>query len=52
MATGEVRATMALTEPGGGSDLQNMTTVAAPDGDELVDQRRQDVDQQRPPVRV
>ena len=36
MATGEVRATMALTEPGGGSDLQNMTTTALPDGDELV----------------
>jgi alkylation response protein AidB-like acyl-CoA dehydrogenase len=33
MATGEVRATMALTEPGGGSDLQAMTTVARPDGD-------------------
>ncbi|WP_433227188.1 acyl-CoA dehydrogenase family protein [Microtetraspora malaysiensis] len=28
MATGGVRATMALTEPGGGSDLQAMTTVA------------------------
>ena len=28
MATGEVRATMALTEPGGGSDLQAMMTVA------------------------
>jgi alkylation response protein AidB-like acyl-CoA dehydrogenase len=26
MATGEIRATMALTEPGGGSDLQAMTT--------------------------
>ncbi|BBZ26199.1 acyl-CoA dehydrogenase [Mycolicibacterium madagascariense] len=36
MATGEMRATMALTEPGGGSDLQAMTTVAASDGDELV----------------
>lgn len=36
MATGEVRATMALTEPGGGSDLQNMSTVARPDGDHLV----------------
>jgi len=36
MATGELRATMALTEPGGGSDLQNMTTTALPDGDELV----------------
>ena len=32
MATGELRATMALTEPGGGSDLQNMTTTAVPDG--------------------
>jgi alkylation response protein AidB-like acyl-CoA dehydrogenase len=32
MATGELRATMALTEPGGGSDLQNMTTTATPDG--------------------
>ena len=31
MATGELRATMALTEPGGGSDLQNMTTTATPD---------------------
>jgi len=30
MATGEIRATMALTEPGGGSDLQNMKTVALP----------------------
>jgi alkylation response protein AidB-like acyl-CoA dehydrogenase len=36
MATGEVRATMALTEPGGGSDLQNMTTNALPDGEDLV----------------
>jgi alkylation response protein AidB-like acyl-CoA dehydrogenase len=33
MATGEMRATMALTEPGGGSDLQAMTTVARPHGD-------------------
>jgi len=32
MATGEVRATMALTEPGGGSDLQNMSTTAVPVG--------------------
>lgn len=30
MATGELRATMALTEPGGGSDLQNMVTAALP----------------------
>jgi alkylation response protein AidB-like acyl-CoA dehydrogenase len=40
MATGEVRATMALTEPGGGSDLQNMSTTAVPVGvdgsDDLV----------------
>ncbi|MEW2569804.1 acyl-CoA dehydrogenase family protein [Streptomyces sp. NPDC047070] len=38
LATGEVRATMALTEPGGGSDLQAMSTVArkAPDGDGYV----------------
>jgi alkylation response protein AidB-like acyl-CoA dehydrogenase len=36
MATGEVRATMALTEPGGGSDLQNMKTTAVADDDELV----------------
>lgn len=36
MATGEIRATMALTEPGGGSDLQAMRTVAHDDGDELV----------------
>lgn len=36
MATGELRATMALTEPGGGSDLQNMSTVARADGDDLV----------------
>ncbi|WP_244890130.1 acyl-CoA dehydrogenase family protein [Mycobacterium lentiflavum] len=36
MASGELRATMALTEPGGGSDLQNMTTTATSDGDDLV----------------
>jgi alkylation response protein AidB-like acyl-CoA dehydrogenase len=36
MATGEVRATMALTEPGGGSDLQAMTTRATRDGDTYV----------------
>jgi len=36
MATGELRATMALTEPGGGSDLQNMSTTARIDGAELV----------------
>src|SRR6201991_1714860 len=36
MASGELRATMALTEPGGGSDLQNMSTTAMPDGPNLV----------------
>ncbi|MGH9056234.1 MAG: acyl-CoA dehydrogenase family protein [Acidimicrobiales bacterium] len=36
MATGEVRATMALTEPSGGSDLQNMRTHATLDDDEWV----------------
>jgi alkylation response protein AidB-like acyl-CoA dehydrogenase len=36
MATGEVRAAMALTEPGGGSDLQAMRTVARRDGDGYV----------------
>ncbi|MGW4869800.1 acyl-CoA dehydrogenase family protein [Streptomyces chartreusis] len=36
MATGETRATMALTEPGGGSDLQAMRTVARRDGDGYV----------------
>lgn len=30
MASGEIRATMALTEPGGGSDLQAITTTALP----------------------
>ena len=33
MATGELRATMALTEPGGGSDLQAMQTTATLDGE-------------------
>ena len=33
MATGEVRAAMALTEPGGGSDLQAIRTLARRDGD-------------------
>jgi alkylation response protein AidB-like acyl-CoA dehydrogenase len=39
LASGEMRSTMALTEPGGGSDLQNMATTAlpaGPDGTELV----------------
>jgi alkylation response protein AidB-like acyl-CoA dehydrogenase len=33
---GRDRATMALTEPGGGSDLQAMRTVAVRDGDRYV----------------
>jgi alkylation response protein AidB-like acyl-CoA dehydrogenase len=36
MATGEIRATMALTEPSGGSDLQAITTTARRDGDGYV----------------
>lgn len=36
MATGEIRATMALTEPGGGSDLQAMRTVARREADGYV----------------
>ena len=36
LATGEIRATMALTEPGGGSDLQAMRTIARRDGDDYV----------------
>ncbi|KUN09802.1 acyl-CoA dehydrogenase [Streptomyces yokosukanensis] len=36
MATGEIRATLALTEPGGGSDLQALRTVAAKDADGYV----------------
>lgn len=36
MATGEIRATMALTEPGGGSDLQAMSTIARRTGDRYV----------------
>jgi alkylation response protein AidB-like acyl-CoA dehydrogenase len=36
MADGKMRAAMALTEPGGGSDLQAMTTVARRDGPDFV----------------
>ena len=52
MATGELRATMALTEPGGGSDLQAMRTVAAPRRRRVRHQRREDLDHQRPPRRA
>lgn len=36
LATGELRATMALTEPGGGSDLQAIRTTAIREGEEYV----------------
>jgi alkylation response protein AidB-like acyl-CoA dehydrogenase len=36
MASGALRATMALTEPGGGSDLQAIRTVARRDGTSYV----------------
>ncbi len=36
LATGELRTAMGLTEPGGGSDLQAIRTVARREGDELV----------------
>src|ERR1700753_925665 len=36
MATGEVRAAMALTEPGGGSDLQSIRTTAVLDAGQYV----------------
>jgi alkylation response protein AidB-like acyl-CoA dehydrogenase len=36
LATGELRATMALTEPDGGSDLKAMRTVARSDGNDYV----------------
>jgi alkylation response protein AidB-like acyl-CoA dehydrogenase len=36
MATGELRAAMALTEPAGGSDLQAITTTARREGDHYV----------------
>ncbi len=36
LATGEIRATMALTEPAGGSDLQAVRTTALRDGDDYV----------------
>lgn len=36
MASGDVRATMALTEPGGGSDLQAMRTTTVLEGDDYI----------------
>ncbi|MFT4960060.1 MAG: acyl-CoA dehydrogenase [Paracoccaceae bacterium] len=36
MATGEVIGAIAMTEPGAGSDLQNISTTARRDGDDLI----------------
>lgn len=36
MAEGTLRATMALTEPGGGSDLQALRTTAVKDGNDYI----------------
>ncbi len=36
MATGELRASIGLTEPNAGSDLQAIRTTAVPDGDDYV----------------
>ncbi len=36
MATGEIRVATALTEPGGGSDLQAMRTTARLDGEDYI----------------
>jgi alkylation response protein AidB-like acyl-CoA dehydrogenase len=36
MATGEIRASMALTEPSGGSDLQSIRTTATSDGHQYI----------------
>jgi alkylation response protein AidB-like acyl-CoA dehydrogenase len=36
MATGDIRGGLALTEPGAGSDVQNIQTTAARDGEEYV----------------
>lgn len=36
MVSGEVISAVAMTEPGAGSDLQNIKTVALPDGDDFV----------------
>ncbi|MEH6405555.1 MAG: acyl-CoA dehydrogenase family protein [Sneathiella sp.] len=36
MVSGDVIAAVAMTEPGAGSDLQNIRTVALPDGDNFI----------------
>ena len=36
MVSGEVISAVAMTEPGAGSDLQNIKTVALPDGDDFI----------------
>ena len=50
MATGEVRATMALTEPGGGSDLQAHADDGPSRRRRVRGERVEDVDHQRAPV--
>ena len=52
MAEGRVRATMALTEPAGGSDLQAMRTHAAGRRRRAGHHRVEDVDLQRPALRA
>ena len=51
MATGELRAAMALTEPGGGSDLQAIRTMARRRRELMGDHWIEDVDHQRAPRR-
>ena len=47
LASGELLAGIALTEPGCGSDLKALRTRARRDGDALRDRRRQDLHHQR-----
>ena len=48
MATGEFIGAIAMTEPGTGSDLQGVRTTAREAGQQLRDQRPEDVHYQRP----
>ena len=47
MGRGELVGAIAMTEPGAGSDLQAIKTLARRDGDDYVDQRLQDLHHQR-----
>ena len=51
MAAGEKICAIAMTEPGGGSDLAALKTTAVRDGDALGAQRQQDLHHQRLPGR-